>query len=69
MKSPALHFDGEPDRFQRMKSLWNAPVPVQRVTWTDRILGGLMVFAIVSVLVALFAGVWICSKVGWIEER
>lgn len=68
MKSE-LHFDGEPDRFQRMKSLWNAPVPVQRVTWTDRILGAVMVPVIVLTLIGLFSGLWLCAKVGWIEER
>lgn len=68
MKSRAIHFDGQPDYLQRMKVVHLAGLRPP-LTWADRILGVLMVPVIVVVLVALYSGLWLCAKAGWMEER
>lgn len=65
MKPYTVHFDGEPFRVDQMRKLLAPPRP----TLADRILGVLMVPVIVGVLLALLSGLWLCAKVGCIEER
>lgn len=62
-----VHFSGQPDRFQRMRNLWNAPLVEPSLA--DRALGVAMVPVIVLSLLLLLSGLWLCAKVGWIEER
>lgn len=66
MKDYTVHFDGEPFKLQQMRKLLNPPM---RLTLADRALGVLMVPVIVLSLLLLLSGLWLCAKVGWIEER